>query len=43
VQSQSVRGFNVVSWQAGHMRFVLVSDVEKAELEALGQLLRKEP
>ena len=39
-QSQSVRGFNVVSWQAGHMRFVLVSDVEKAELEALGQLLR---
>ena len=39
-QSQAVRGFNVVSWQAGHMRFVLVSDVEKAELEALGQLLR---
>jgi anti-sigma factor RsiW len=40
VQSQSIRGFNVVSWQAAHMRFVLVSDVEKAELEALGQLLR---
>jgi anti-sigma factor RsiW len=39
-QSRTVRGFNVVSWQAGHMRFVLVSDVEKAELEALGQLLR---
>jgi anti-sigma factor RsiW len=39
-QSQTIRGFNVVSWQAGHMRFVLVSDVEKGELEALGQLLR---
>ena len=40
VQSRSVRGFNVVSWQAAHMRFVLVSDVEKGELEVLGQLLR---
>jgi anti-sigma factor RsiW len=39
-QSQTIRGFNVISWQAGHMRFVLVSDVEKGELEALGQLLR---
>ncbi|HEX4550112.1 anti-sigma factor [Pseudomonas sp.] len=39
-QSQTIRGFNVVSWQAGHMRFVLVSDVEKGELEALSQLLR---
>ncbi|WP_207864134.1 anti-sigma factor [Pseudomonas sp. 58(2021)] len=41
LQSQAIRGFNVVSWQANHMRFVLVSDVEKGELEALGQLLRK--
>ncbi|MFJ2386832.1 anti-sigma factor family protein [Pseudomonas koreensis] len=40
VQSHSVRGFNVVSWQVAHMRFVLVSDVEKGELEVLGQLLR---
>ncbi|MGU9850354.1 anti-sigma factor family protein [Pseudomonas koreensis] len=40
VQSQSLRGFNVVSWRSAHMRFVLVSDVEKTELEALGQLLR---
>ena len=40
VQSQSLRGFNVVSWQASYMRFVLVSDAEKAELQALGQLLR---
>ena len=39
-QSQSIRGFNVVSWQAGHMRFVLVSDVEKGELETFGKLLR---
>ncbi|MGE1173010.1 anti-sigma factor [Pseudomonas sp. BW7P1] len=39
-QSQTIRGFNVVSWQANHMRFVLVSDVEKGELEALAQLLR---
>lgn len=39
-QSQSIRGFNVVSWQTGHMRFVLVSDLEKSELEAFSQLLR---
>lgn len=39
-QSESIRGFNVVSWQANHMRFVLVSDVEKSELETLGQLLK---
>jgi len=40
-QSQVIRGFNVVSWQANHLRFVLVSDVEKSELEALGQLLKQ--
>ena len=40
-QSQAIRGFNVVSWQANHLRFVLVSDVEKSELEALGQLLKQ--
>lgn len=39
-QSQSIRGFNVVSWQASHLRYVLVSDVEKSELEALSQLLK---
>ncbi|AWY40291.1 anti-sigma factor [Pseudomonas putida] len=39
-QSESIRGFNVVSWQQGHMRYVLVSDVEKSELEVLGQLLK---
>jgi len=39
-RSETIRGFNVVSWQENHMRFVLVSDVEKSELEALGQLLK---
>ncbi|MFY0731308.1 anti-sigma factor family protein [Pseudomonas sp. NFX15] len=39
-QSQSIRGFNVVSWQENHMRFVLVSDLEKSELEAFSQLLK---
>ncbi|MGW8465721.1 anti-sigma factor family protein [Pseudomonas sp. CLCA07] len=39
-QSQTIRGFNVVSWQANHMRFVLVSDLEKSELEAFSQLLK---
>lgn len=39
-RSQTIRGFNVVSWQANHMRFVLVSDAEKSELEALSQLLK---
>jgi len=40
-QSQSIRGFNVVYWQENHMRFVLVSDLEKGELEAFSQLLNK--
>jgi anti-sigma factor RsiW len=39
--TQSIRGFNVVSWQENHMRFVMVSDVEKSELEGFSQLLRK--
>lgn len=39
-QSQTIRGFNVVSWQENHMRFVLVSDLEKSELEAFSQLLK---
>lgn len=40
-QSQAIRGFNVVSWQENHMRFVLVSDLEKSELEAFSQLLKQ--
>ncbi|WP_213936815.1 anti-sigma factor [Pseudomonas sp. dw_612] len=39
-KTRSIRGFNVVSWEENHMQFVMVSDVEKSELEALGQLLR---
>ncbi|MGF0241129.1 anti-sigma factor family protein [Rhodococcus sp. IEGM1300] len=39
-QSQTLRGFNVVSWQENHMRFVMVSDLEKSELEAFSQLLK---
>jgi anti-sigma factor RsiW len=39
-KTQSIRGFNVVSWQENHMRYVLVSDVEKGELEAFSQLLK---
>jgi anti-sigma factor RsiW len=39
-QSQMVRGFNVVFWQKNQMRFVLVSDLEKSELEAFSQLLK---
>ncbi|MGE8066378.1 anti-sigma factor family protein [Pseudomonas sp. NPDC089569] len=39
-QTQTIRGFNVVSWQENHLRYVLVSDVEKSELEAFGQLLK---
>jgi anti-sigma factor RsiW len=42
-QAQSIRGFNVVSWQANHMRYVLVSDVEKGELQTLSQLLQNTP
>lgn len=40
VKNESIRGFNVVSWREHHMQFVMVSDVEKGELEALGQLLK---
>lgn len=39
-KTESIRGFNVVSWQENHMRFVMVSDVEKGELEALSRLLK---
>lgn len=39
-KTQSIRGFNVVSWQTRHMHYVLVSDVEKGELQTLSQLLQ---
>lgn len=40
-KTESIRGFNVVFWQENHMRFVLVSDVEKSELRALADLIKK--
>lgn len=40
-QSQSKRGYNIVSWRQNHMRFIIVSDLDKQELETLGQLTRK--
>lgn len=40
-QLQSIRGYNIVTWQQNHMRFILVSDLEKSELEAFSQLVEK--
>jgi anti-sigma factor RsiW len=41
-QSLSRRGYNIVSWRQNHMRFIAVSDLNKAELETFGQLVQKE-
>ncbi|WP_443691755.1 anti-sigma factor family protein [Pseudomonas sp.] len=41
LQSQSKRGYNIVSWRQNHMRFIIVSDLDKQQLEVLGQLTRK--
>lgn len=38
-QSQSLRGYNIVSWRQNHMRFIIVSDMDKGELETFGQLI----
>lgn len=40
-ESLSLRGYNVVAWRHDHLRFILVSDLEKGELEAFGQLIEK--
>jgi anti-sigma factor RsiW len=40
-QHLSLRGYNIVSWQQNHMRFIVVSDLEKSELEAFSQLVEK--
>jgi len=40
-QDISSRGYNIVSWQRNHMRFIVVSDLEKGELEAFSQLVEK--
>jgi len=38
-QALSSRGFNLVTWRQNHMQFIVVSDVEPAELQHLAQLL----
>ncbi|MDB6142005.1 MAG: hypothetical protein JWP80_1049 [Pseudomonas sp.] len=40
-QTLSRRGYNIVTWRQNHMRFVVVSDMEKGELEAFSQLTQK--
>ncbi|MGC5700229.1 anti-sigma factor [Pseudomonas sp. NFXW11] len=40
-QSQSWRGYNLVAWRRDHLRFILVSDLERGELQALGQLIQQ--
>ena len=37
----SLRGYNLVAWQHGHMRFIAVSDVEARELQTFSQLIEK--
>jgi anti-sigma factor RsiW len=37
----AIRGYNIVTWQQNHMRFIVVSDLEKGELEAFSQLVEK--
>ncbi|WP_166366353.1 anti-sigma factor family protein [Pseudomonas akapageensis] len=39
----AIRGYNIVAWQRDHMRFIVVSDLEKSELEAFSQLVEKGP
>ncbi|NVZ61583.1 anti-sigma factor [Pseudomonas gingeri] len=41
LESLSLRGYNVVAWRRDHLRFILVSDLEKGELEAFGKLIEK--
>ncbi|WP_347905172.1 anti-sigma factor [Pseudomonas purpurea] len=40
-QVESIRGYNIVSWERGHMQFIVVSDLEKSELEAFSELVGK--
>lgn len=40
-KSQSIRGYNVVAWQHERMRFIVISDLEKTELEVFSQLLEQ--
>jgi hypothetical protein len=34
-----LRGYNVVAWQHGRMRFIAVSDVEVRELQTFSRLI----
>jgi anti-sigma factor RsiW len=38
---ESRRGYNIVTWRQNHMRFIVVSDMDKGELEAFSQLTQK--
>lgn len=40
-QNLSLRGYNLVAWRRNHLRFILVSDLERGELAALGQLIEQ--
>ncbi|MDB5981092.1 MAG: zinc-finger family protein [Pseudomonas sp.] len=40
-QTESRRGYNIVTWRQNHMRFIVVSDMDKGELEAFSQLTQK--
>jgi anti-sigma factor RsiW len=39
--TESRRGYNIVTWRQNHMRFIVVSDMDKGELEAFSQLTQK--
>ncbi len=41
-QKLSRRGYNIISWQQNHMRYILISDLNMGELTTLSQLLQKE-
>lgn len=40
-QVESRRGYNIVTWRQNHMRFIVVSDMDKGELETFSQLTQK--
>lgn len=40
-QQLTRRGYNIIAWRQGHMRFILVSDLNMTELAGLGQLVQK--
>lgn len=40
-EAVSLRGYNLVAWQRGHMRFIAVSDVEAAELQTFSRLIEQ--